>query len=65
VTLSVLRGTGPPISVRITRDIVQTQEVDSKVLAGGTVGYLKLSGFSMRGADQVVTALRAFRSRIA
>jgi carboxyl-terminal processing protease len=62
VTLSVLRGTGPPISVRITRDIVQTQEVDSKVLAGGTVGYMKLSGFSDAAADQVVTALRAFRA---
>ena len=62
VTLSVQRGTGPPISVRITRDIVQTQEVDSKVLAGGTVGYLRLSGFSDAAADQVVTALRAFRA---
>jgi carboxyl-terminal processing protease len=62
VTLSVQRRSGPPISLRITRDIVQTQEVDSKVLAGGTVGYLKLSGFSDAAADQVITALRAFRA---
>jgi carboxyl-terminal processing protease len=62
VTLSVQRGVGPPISLRITRDIVQTLEVDSQVLAGGTVGYLKVSGFSDAAADQVVTALRAFRA---
>ena len=61
VTLSVLRGTGPPISVRITRDIVQTQEVDSEVLAGGR-SATKLSGFSDAGADEVVTALRAHRA---
>jgi carboxyl-terminal processing protease len=62
VTLSVQRGIGPPISLRITRDIVQTQEVDSNVLAGGTVGYLKVSGFSDAAADQVVATLRAFHA---
>ena len=59
VTLSVQRGAGAPISIRITRDIVQTQEVTSRVLAGGAIGYVKISGFSDVAADQVVDALRA------
>jgi carboxyl-terminal processing protease len=58
VTLSITRG-GAPISVAITRDIVQSKEVDSKSLAGGTVGYIRLSGFSDAAADEVVTALSA------
>ena len=40
----------------ITRDVVQSKEVDSKVLAGGTDGYIRLAGFSDAAADQVVAA---------
>nr|MBA3235249.1 PDZ domain-containing protein [Chloroflexota bacterium] len=57
VTLTILRGTGAPIDIAITRDIVQSNEVDSKALANGTVGYIRLAGFSDAGADQVVSAL--------
>ena len=59
VMLSVLRAAGAPISIRITRDIVQTQEVSSRVLGGGAIGYVKIAGFSDVAADQVVSALRA------
>jgi carboxyl-terminal processing protease len=59
VTLSVQRGPGAPISFRITRDIVQQPEVTTKVLAGGTIGYIRMAGFSDVAADQVVDALRA------
>jgi carboxyl-terminal processing protease len=59
VTLSVQRGSGAPILFRITRDIVQTPEVTTEVLAGGTIGYIKVAGFSDVAADQVVDALRA------
>ncbi len=58
VTLAVQRGKGSPMSIVITRDIVQNQEVDSEVLAGGTVGYLAVHGFSDSAADQAVAALR-------
>jgi carboxyl-terminal processing protease len=58
VTLTLERG-GSPVRVTITRDVVQTKEVESKALAGGTVGYIGLSGFSDVAADDVVDALKA------
>jgi carboxyl-terminal processing protease len=58
VQLDVQRGGAPSMSVTITRDVVQSKEVSSKALAGGTVGYIKLSGFSDAAADQMVVALR-------
>jgi carboxyl-terminal processing protease len=58
VTLSVQRGPGAPLIFRITRDVVQMPEVTSKVLGGGTIGYIKVAGFSDVAADQVVTVLR-------
>jgi carboxyl-terminal processing protease len=59
VTLTIGRGAAPPIELPITRDIVQTREVDSRALAGGTVGYVRLSGFSDAAADDLVKALSA------
>ncbi len=58
VALSIQRGSGAPQTFSITRDIVQTKEVDSKALANGTVGYVAVSGFSDAAADDVVTALK-------
>jgi carboxyl-terminal processing protease len=58
VTLTVQRGSGAPISLRITRDVVQNPEVTSRVLAGGTIGYVKVAGFSDVAADEVVDAIR-------
>ena len=58
VALSIQRGSGAPQTFSITRDIVQTREVDSKALANGTVGYVAVSGFSDAAADDVVTALK-------
>ena len=57
VTLSIQRGTGAPLSFTITRDVVQSKEVDSEALAGGTVGYVVVDGFSDAAAAEVVTAL--------
>ena len=59
VTLSIKRDGGTPIPFVITRDVVQTREVDTRVLAGGTVGYIRLAGFSDAAADEVVRALSA------
>ncbi|MEP6638876.1 MAG: S41 family peptidase [Chloroflexota bacterium] len=59
VTLTLMRGSGAPIKLAITRDVVQTHEVESTALASGTVGYIRLSGFSDAAADDVVVALKA------
>jgi len=56
VTLALERK-GSPLELAITRDVVQEQEVDSKALADGSVGYLRVAGFSDASADQVVQAL--------
>ena len=58
-TLTIRRGTGDPFEVRITRDVVQQREVTSKVLGGGTVGYVRLAGFSDAAAVQLTDALAA------
>jgi carboxyl-terminal processing protease len=57
VTLTVQRGTGAPLKLVVTRDVVQMKEVDSKPLAGGSVGYIRVAGFSDAAADDVVKAL--------
>jgi carboxyl-terminal processing protease len=57
VMLIVDRGDSP-MPLTITRDIVQSKEVETKVLGGGSVGYIRLEGFSDSAADQVVAALR-------
>jgi carboxyl-terminal processing protease len=57
VVLTIERADGAPIEITITRDVVQEQEVDSRVLAGGSVGYLRVAGFSDAAADQFVAAL--------
>ena len=59
VTLSIERGTAAPLSLAITRDVIQQEEVVSKTLVDGSVGYVKLNGFSDRGADEVKAALKA------
>lgn len=59
VTLTIVRGEGQPFAVAITRDVVQSREVESDVLADGTVGYVRLRGFSDAGADQLKDALAA------
>lgn len=59
VILTIRRGSGDPFEVRIVRDVVQEREVTSKVLAGGTVGYVRLAGFSDAAASQLTDALAA------
>ena len=45
--------------VTITRAKIQRKEVTAKELSGGTVGYVRLSGFSMDGAQQLKAAVKA------
>jgi carboxyl-terminal processing protease len=58
VNLTIQRDGGPPLVISITRDVVQIQEVETRTLADGTVGYIRMAGFSDAAADDVVTAIR-------
>jgi carboxyl-terminal processing protease len=59
VRLTIVRAGGAPFVVAITRDVVQSREVESKVLANGTIGYIQLKGFSDVAANQFDDALKA------
>jgi carboxyl-terminal processing protease len=59
VTLTVRRGADDPFDLAITRDVVHEREVVTKDLADGTVGYVRLSGFSDDGAIELRDALEA------
>ena len=59
VTLTIVRAAGAPFELAIVRDIVQSREVESQALAGGTIGYVQLKGFSDAGATQLKEALAA------
>jgi carboxyl-terminal processing protease len=58
VTLSVQRDDTEPFALAITRDVIQQEEVVSRDYADGSVGYVRLSGFSDRGATELAAALR-------
>jgi carboxyl-terminal processing protease len=59
VTLAVVRGTGAPFDLPIVRDVIVQPEVSTRTLAGGTVGYIRLSGFSDQAASDFRAAVAA------
>ena len=59
VRLSVVRGTAAPFELAIVRDTIQTEVVTSERLADGTVGYIRLDGFSSSAADDFHSQLKA------
>ena len=59
VVLLIERQGVAPFSVTITRDTIKRREVIAKDLADGTVGYVRLTGFSEGGADDFVAAVKA------
>ncbi len=51
VTLEIVRGTSTtPFDLPIVRDVIVQKEVQTKTLADGTVGYVRLAGFSDQAA---------------
>jgi carboxyl-terminal processing protease len=56
--LSIVRGQAAPFALKITRDVILEQEVESRVLADGAVGYVRLKGFSDRSAADLTDAVR-------
>jgi carboxyl-terminal processing protease len=59
VTLTIVRAGGEPFKLAIVRDVVQSEEVESRVLGDGAVGYVRLEGFSDVAADQLESAFAA------
>jgi carboxyl-terminal processing protease len=59
VRLTIVRDGGTPFEVTIVRDIVQSKEVETEALAGGSVGYIRLKGFSDSAAEQLKIVLAA------
>ncbi len=59
VTLSIQRGDEEPFALEVVRDVILQEEVVSRDYADGSVGYVRLNGFSDRGATELAQALRA------
>jgi len=59
VTLTIVRDGGAPFDLKITREVIVQKEVVTRDLAGGSVGYIRLTGFSDNAATDLVSAVRA------
>jgi carboxyl-terminal processing protease len=59
VRLSIVRGQAETFELAIVREIVQTEVVTSQIMADGTVGYIRLDGFSSSAADDFHDQLAA------
>lgn len=57
VRVAIVRDNGTPFEIAIVRAVIVAPDVESKVLAGGTVGYIRLSGFSDHGAVEFDAAV--------
>jgi carboxyl-terminal processing protease len=58
VQLTIQRGDDGPFVLDITRDIIEQREVETRDYADGTIGYVRLNGFSDRAALELADALR-------
>ena len=63
VTLTVVRDGGDPFDLSIMRDVIESQEVEARELANGSVSYIRVSGFSVPAAEQVAEAVKAAREK--
>jgi len=59
VRLTIVRDGAAPVEIDIVRDVVVEPEVERKTLAGGSVGYIRLAGFSDRAAADFGAAVAA------
>jgi carboxyl-terminal processing protease len=59
VRLRIERTGRQPFEVAVVRDVIVQQEVIDKDLAGGDVGYLRLTGFSDNAANTLHEKLKA------
>ena len=59
VVLTIRRGDLDTFDVSITRGVIAQREVIDKVLGNGTIGYIRVTGFSDNSATQFHAALAA------
>ena len=59
VVLRIQRGLADPFDVSIVRAVIVQPEVETRDLANGDVGYIKLAGFSDRAAEEFDAAVAA------
>ncbi len=59
VRLTVIRGGAAAFDLPIVRDVVAEPEVSTRPLANGSVGYVKLAGFSDQSALDLAAAVKA------
>lgn len=59
VTLTIERDGAAPRDVEIVRAVIVTPEVETRTLADGTVGYVRLSAFSDHASEQFADAIGA------
>ena len=58
VILSVIRDKASPVDITVIRDVIVSKEVITKDLAGGTVGYIAVTGFSDNSSTKFHDALQ-------
>jgi carboxyl-terminal processing protease len=59
VVLTIVRGKAAPIEITVVRDVIVSKEVIARDLAGGSVGYIAVTGFSDNSATKFHDALQA------
>jgi carboxyl-terminal processing protease len=63
VVITLVRGGGAAFEMAIVRDTIVSRQVQTRELAGGSVTYVRISGFSDNAARQFEDALRAAREK--
>jgi carboxyl-terminal processing protease len=58
VTLLIQRGTQLPIKVTVVRDVIRTPFVESRMIEGTTIAYLRLNQFGGSAPEEMRAALR-------
>jgi carboxyl-terminal processing protease len=58
IRLGVRSGSNPVREIELTRAVITTREVSSRVLANGTVGYIRLNKFSTQSGEDFRAELR-------
>ncbi|MFH1475106.1 MAG: S41 family peptidase [Chloroflexota bacterium] len=63
VELALIRDGGAALDVTIVRDTIVSRQVETRELAGGSVTYVRISGFSDNAARQFKAAIQVARDR--
>lgn len=58
VTLTVQRGNQPPFKVTIVRDTIRTPFIESRMIEGTNIAYVRLNQFGGPATDELRAALR-------